>query len=87
LRSRKRSEALGRAPEAPSHADTRAKRYLQLNAQLDTDPGGDTDFGFDFDLTDPMKLFRKFGGNGGTQGWFKQWTRQWPPPPAGGKSP
>jgi len=65
----------------------RNKRYLQLAAKLDTDPSDDSELGFDFDLSDPMKLFRKFSGNGGTQSWFKSWTWQWPPPAGAPQSP
>jgi S1-C subfamily serine protease len=78
------SSALGtkKSGERVALGVIRGKRYIQLSAKLDTDPSDDSDFGFDFDLGNPMKLFQKFGGNGkgGTQSWFKSWTWQWPPP-------
>lgn len=64
----------------------RAKRFVQLNAKLDSDPLDTADFELDFDLDDPMSLFRQLAPSG-RRSWFKSWSWQWPPPQGGGSAP
>lgn len=62
----------------------RARRTLQLQAKLDSDPPADGELDFDFSFDGFGELFKGMGP-GNSKQFFKQWQWKWPPD--GGKDP
>lgn len=73
-----------KAGEAVPLTVVRARRTLQLQAKLDSDPSGDGELDFDFSFDGLGELFKGIGP-GNSKQFFKQWQWKWPPD--GGKDP